>query len=193
MMAMLVLGLVLLLGVHSTRLIAPGLRDAGVARLGLLPWKILYAVLSLIGLVLIVQGYGEARMMPTLLWAPPVWTRHLAALLTLPAFVLMACAYIPGTRIRAKLGHPMVAGVKIWAFAHLIANGTLADLLLFGSFLVWSVVMFATLRRRDRAAGLQRPAGSASRDAIAIVAGVVGWAVFAGWLHLALIGVKPFG
>jgi uncharacterized membrane protein len=87
----------------------------------------------------------------------------------------------------------MVAGVKIWAFAHLIANGTLADLLLFGSFLVWSVVMFATLRRRDRAAGLQRPAGSASRDAIAIVAGVVGWAVFAGWLHLALIGVKPFG
>ncbi|MBL8475933.1 MAG: NnrU family protein [Methyloversatilis sp.] len=192
-MAMLVLGLVLLLGVHSTRLIAPGLRDAGVARLGLLPWKILYAVLSLIGLVLIVQGYGEARMAPTLLWAPPVWTRHLAALLTLPAFVLMACAYVPGTRIRAKLGHPMVAGVKIWAFAHLVANGTLADLLLFGSFLVWSVVMFATLRRRDRAAGLRRPAGSASRDAIAIVAGIVGWAVFAGWLHLALIGVKPFG
>lgn len=192
-MAMLVLGLVLLLGVHSTRLIAPGLRDAGVARLGLLPWKILYAVLSLIGLVLIVQGYGEARMAPTLLWAPPVWTRHLAALLTLPAFVLMACAYVPGTRIRAKLGHPMVAGVKIWAFAHLIANGTLADLLLFGSFLVWSVVMFATLRRRDRAAGLRRPAGSASRDAVAIVAGIVGWAVFAGWLHLALIGVKPFG
>lgn len=192
-MAMLVLGLVLLLGVHSTRLIAPGLRDAGVARLGLLPWKILYAVLSLIGLVLIVQGYGEARMAPTLLWAPPVWTRHLAALLTLPAFVLMACAYVPGTRIRAKLGHPMVAGVKIWAFAHLVANGTLADLLLFGSFLVWSVVMFATLRRRDRAAGLRHPAGSASRDAIAIVAGIVGWAVFAGWLHLALIGVKPFG
>jgi len=192
-MAMLVFGLVLLLGVHSTRLIAPGLRDAGVARLGLLPWKVLYAVLSLIGLVLIVQGYGEARMAPTLLWAPPVWTRHLAALLTLPAFVLMACAYVPGTRIRAKLGHPMVAGVKIWAFAHLIANGTLADLLLFGSFLVWSVVMFATLRRRDRAAGLRRPAGSASRDAIAIVAGIVGWAVFAGWLHLALIGVKPFG
>lgn len=192
-MAMLVLGLVLLLGVHSTRLIAPGLRDAGVARLGLLPWKILYAVLSLIGLVLIVQGYGEARMAPTLLWVPPVWTRHLAALLTLPAFVLMACAYVPGTRIRAKLGHPMVAGVKIWAFAHLVANGTLADLLLFGSFLVWSVVMFATLRRRDRAAGLQRPAGSASRDAMAIVAGIVGWAVFASWLHLALIGVKPFG
>lgn len=192
-MAMLVLGLVLLLGVHSTRLIAPGLRDAGVARLGLLPWKIVYAVLSLIGLVLIVQGYGEARMAPTVLWAPPVWTRHLAALLTLPAFVLMACAYVPGTRIRAKLGHPMVAGVKIWAFAHLIANGTLADLLLFGSFLVWSVVMFATLRRRDRTAGLRRPAGSASRDAIAIVAGIVGWAVFAGWLHLALIGVKPFG
>lgn len=192
-MAMLALGLVLLLGVHSTRLIAPGLRDAGVARLGLLPWKILYAVLSLIGLVLIVQGYGEARMAPTLLWAPPVWTRHLAALLTLPAFVLMACAYVPGTRIRAKLGHPMVAGVKIWAFAHLVANGTLADLLLFGSFLVWSVVMFATLRRRDRATGLPRPAGSASRDAIAIVAGIGGWAVFAGWLHLALIGVKPFG
>ena len=192
-MGLLVFGLALLLGVHSTRLIAPGLRDAGVARFGLAAWKIGYTVLSLIGLVLIVYGYGEARMDPVSLWLPPVWTRHLAALLMLPAFVLVSCTVVPGTRIRAKLGHPLVAGVKIWALAHLIANGTLADLLLFGSFLVWAVVMFATLRRRDRAAGLQRPAGTLSRDAMAVVVGVVVCAVFAGWLHLALIGVKPFG
>ena len=192
-MGILVLGLVLLLGVHSTRLVAPACRDQCVARWGLTPWKIAYAVLSLIGFVLIAQGYGAARMEPVLLWSPPVWTRHLAALLTLPAFVLIVSAYLPGTRIRAKLGHPMVAGVKIWAFAHLICNGTLADLLLFGSFLVWSVVMFATLRRRDRATGVQRPAGSATRDAIAVVIGVLAWAAFAGWLHLMLIGVRPFG
>jgi uncharacterized membrane protein len=192
-MGILVLGLVLLLGVHSIRVIAPGMRNAGIARLGLLPWKIVYALLSLVGLWFIIEGYGAARLEPTVLWLPPAWTRHLAALLTLPAFVLMVCAYVPGTRIRAKLGHPMVAGVKIWAFAHLIANGTLADLLLFGSFLVWSVVLFATLRRRDRAAALRQSAGSASRDAIAVVVGVAAWAVFAGWLHLVLIGVRPFG
>jgi uncharacterized membrane protein len=192
-MESLVFGLILLIGVHSIRWIAPGLRDAGVARLGPATWKIGYAVLSLIGLALIAHGYAAARMEPTLLWLPPAWTRHLAALLTLPAFVLAACAYVPGTRIRAKLGHPMVAGVKIWAFAHLIANGTLADLLLFGSFLVWAVAMFSTLRRRDRAEGTARAAGRASRDMVAMVVGTAAWAAFAGWLHLALIGVKPFG
>lgn len=192
-MGVLVLGLVLLIGVHSTRLLAPAWREKCVARLGLAPWKIAYAVLSLVGFVLIVQGYGAARLEPVLLWSPPVWTRHVAALLTLPAFVLIVSAYLPGTRIRAKLGHPMVAGVKIWAFAHLICNGTLADLLLFGSFLVWSVLMFAALRRHDRAARVQRPPGSAARDAIAVVVGVFAWAAFAGGLHLMLIGVRPFG
>lgn len=192
-MNVLVAGLLLLLGVHSIRLVAPAWREARIARWGLTRWKLLYALLSLAGLTLVVAGYGMARAEPVPLWLPPVWTRHLAALLTLPAFVLMACAYVPQTRIGARLGHPMVAGVKIWAFAHLIANGTLADLLLFGSFLVWAVVMFSILRRRDRAAGVRRPPGIASRDFIALAAGLAIWAAFALWLHGVLIGVRPFG
>lgn len=192
-MSLLVLGLVIFLGVHSVRIVADGYRSAFIARRGPGAWKGLYAIASLVGFVLIVWGYGQARQQPVVLWAAPTWARHAAALLTLLSFVLLAAKDVPGNGIKARLHHPMVLGVKVWAFAHLLANNTLADLLLFGSFLVWSVVMFATLRRRDRAAGLRRPAGSASRDAIAIVAGIVGWAVFAGWLHLALIGVKPFG
>jgi uncharacterized membrane protein len=127
------------------------------------------------------------------LWSPPVWTRHVAALLTLPAFVLLAAAYVPGTRIKAAVGHPMVLGTKVWAFAHLISNGRLADVLLFGGFLAWSIVLYAASRRRDRRTSVRRVAGSASRDAIAVVAGLVAWAAFAFWLHGMLIGVRPFG
>jgi uncharacterized membrane protein len=108
------------------------------------------------------------------------------------SFVLLAAAYVPGTRIRQVLGHPMVLGVKTWAFAHLIANGRLGDLVLFGAFLVWAIVLYAASRRRDRKAGTVRPRGSASRDALAVVIGIVAWAAFAFWLHAALIGVRPF-
>ena len=108
------------------------------------------------------------------------------------AFILFAASFVPGTKIRAAVGHPMVAGVKVWAFAHLLANGTLADVVLFGSFLVWAIVDYISLRRRDRAAGRGIPPGSA-RDAIAVVAGVVLYVVFALWLHGWLFGVRPFG
>jgi uncharacterized membrane protein len=119
--------------------------------------------------------------------------RHLGALLTVPAFVLLAAAYVPGNRIKAAVGHPMVAGVKTWAFAHLLANGTLAAVVLFGAFLVWAVVDFASARRRDRAAGTRYPAGAVSRDAIVLVVGLAAWALFAFLLHGWLIGVSPFG
>lgn len=192
-MLALVMGLLLFLGVHSTRLFAADWRARQVARIGPGPFKGGYALVSLVGLVLIVWGYGQARLDPTWLWIPPVWTRHLAALLTIPAFILLAATYVPGTRIKARVGHPMLLGVKFWAIAHLFANGTLADLLLFGSFLAWAVALFVVLRRRDRLAGMSYPAGRAVRDAFAVGVGLAAWVLFALWLHGVLIGVKPFG
>ena len=192
-MTLLMIGLALFLGVHSTRIVADGWRTATIARVGEKPWKGIYSLLSIAGFVLLVIGYGAARQAPVVLFAPPVWTRHLAALLTIPAFVLLAAAYVPGNAIKRAVGHPMMAGVKVWALAHLLANGTLADFLLFGTFLSWAVLGFIAARRRDRAAGTTYPAGPGSRTAIAVVAGLVAWAVFAFALHRPLIGVAPFG
>jgi len=127
------------------------------------------------------------------LYTPPVWARHVAALLMLPAFILIVAGNMRGTRMKAALGHPMLLGTKVWAFGHLLANGTLADVVLFGSFLVWAVADYASARRRDRAAGVVYPAGAWSRDALAVVVGVVAWFVFGFWLHGWLIGVRPFG
>lgn len=192
-MTLLLLGLVLFLGVHSTRIVADDWRSATIARVGEKPWKGVYTLLSIAGFVLLVIGYGAARQSPVVLYTPPVWTRHLAALLTIPAFVLLVAAYVPGNAIKRAVGHPMVAGVKIWAFAHLLANGTLADVLLFGSFLVWAVLSFIAARRRDRAAGTVYPVGAGSRTLITIAVGTLAWAVFAFALHRPLIGVAPFG
>ncbi|UAW98200.1 NnrU family protein [Halopseudomonas nanhaiensis] len=191
-MLALIAGLVVFLGVHSVGLFAAGWRAQMIARLGPLAWKGLYALVAVVGLVLIVHGYGQARLSPTWLWVPPVWTRHLAALLTLPAFILLVATYLPGSHIKARVGHPMLLGVKFWAIAHLIANGTVADLLLFGSFLIWAVALFVVLRRRDRIAGVVR-SGRASRDVAVVVVGLVAWVAFALWLHKLLIGVAPFG
>jgi uncharacterized membrane protein len=192
-MSLLILGLVLFLGVHSVRIVADGWRSAFIARRGLGAWKGLYSVASVVGFVLIVWGYGQARQQPVMLWASPTWARHAASLLTLVAFVLLAAKDVPGNGIKARVHHPMVLGVKVWAFAHLLANNTLADLLLFGSFLVWSIASFAAARRRDRAAGTVYPPGRPSRTLLAVGAGVVIWLLFAFWLHGWLIGVRPFG
>ena len=193
MSAYLILGLVLFLGIHSVRIVAGDWRDAQVARLGLLQWKGVYALVSALGLGLIIWGYGLARAEPVVLWLPPVWTRHVAALLTVPAFILLVAAYLPGSQIKARIGHPMVAGVKIWALAHLLANGSLADAILFGAFLVWAVASFASSRRRDRIAGRSYAAQGWSRDAAVAGIGLAAWAGFAFWGHTWLIGVKPFG
>lgn len=192
-MTWLILGLVIFLGTHSVRIFADGWRSARIAAMGLNAWKGAYTIASLIGFALIVWGYGAARADPVVLYSPPLWTRHLAALLTVPAFILLAAAYVPGTRIKRAVGHPMVAGVKTWAFAHLIANGTLADVVLFGAFLAWSIVDYVSARRRDRAAGVVYVVGPITRDVTAVVVGLVAWAVFALWLHGPLIGVRPFG
>jgi uncharacterized membrane protein len=192
-MTLLLLGLVLFLGTHSVRIVADDWRSRRIAALGLNGWKGLYSVLSIAGFVLIVYGYGAARLEPVVLYSPPVWTRHLASLLTIPAFILLVAAYVPGTRIKRAVGHPMVLGVKTWALAHLLANGMLADVLLFGAFLAWAVLDYIAARKRDRAAGTVYVVGPVTRDIIAVVVGLVAWAAFAMWLHRVLIGVGPFG
>jgi len=192
-MAALVLGLVLFLGVHSIRITADDWRTRQIDKLGEMKWKGAYAAASIIGLVLIVWGYGLARLDPVYLWFPPMWTKHLAALLTIPAFILLVATYVPASVIKARIGHPMVAGVKIWAFSHLIANGTLADILLFGSFLIWAIVSFASARKRDRRLGRTPVVGKIRNDAIAVVIGLIAWFVFAMYAHAALFGIAPFG
>ena len=189
----LIAGLLLFLGVHSTRVFADGWRNQTRARIGEMPFKGMYSLLSLAGFMLLIWGYGVARQQPVVLWSPPVAMRHIAALLTLIAFVLLAATYVPGNQIKARLHHPMVLGVKVWAFAHLLSNGTLSAVVLFGSFLVWAIVLFAASRRRDRREQTVYASGTAGATAITVIVGVVAWAVFALWLHKAWIGVAPFG
>jgi uncharacterized membrane protein len=191
-MTVMILGLILFLGVHSLRIVADDWRAARIAHLGEPAWKGLFSLVSIIGLGLIAWGYGQARASPVVLWYPPVWLRHPASLLTLLAFILIAAAYVPRSRIRSLVGHPMVLGVKLWASAHLLSNGTLDDLVLFGSFLVWAVLDFRTARRRDRASSHARPAGALMNDLVSVVVGIVAWLVFAFYLHGPLIGVRPF-
>jgi uncharacterized membrane protein len=191
-MAVLILGLVLFLGLHSIRIFADDWRGAQIASRGEGAYKGVYSLLSIAGLVLIVWGYGQTRIAPLDLWSPPVWTRHAASLLTLLSFVLIVAAYVPRNRIRAAVGHPMVAGVKLWAFAHLIANGRAGDVVLFGAFLAWAIADFVSARRRDRVAGRRPAPGTLTGDAITVAIGVVAWVVFAMYLHAVLIGVRPF-
>jgi uncharacterized membrane protein len=192
-MTLLIIGLVLFLGIHSVRIFAEDWRMAQIARRGPNGWKGLYTVVSIAGFVLLIWGFGIARQNPHVLWAVPRGMSHLAALLTWVSFVLLVAAYVPRNGIKARLHHPMVLGVKVWALAHLLANNTLAELLLFGSFLVWAVLSFRAARGRDRAAGTVYAAGAFSKTVIAVVVGTVAWAVFALWLHGPLIGVRPFG
>jgi uncharacterized membrane protein len=190
-MTLLLLGLILFLGVHSVRAFADGWRSQMIERLGPMPWKGIYSIASIVGFVLVIWGFSLARTQPVQLWSPPVGMRHLASLLTLLSFILLAAAYVPGNHIKARVGHPMVLGVKTWALAHLLANGNLAHVLLFGGFLAWSVVLFVVSRRRDRSAGTVYPPGRSASTGITVVAGALAWAAFAFWLHGLLIGIRP--
>ncbi len=192
-MVYLIIGLVLFLGVHSVRIVADGWRTQTLARLGEGAYKGLYSVVSLLGFGLIIYGFGLARETPVMLWTAPVGMRHAASLLTLLAFILLAAAYVPHNSIKARLHHPMVLGVKAWALAHLLANGSVAHVLLFGSFLAWGVLNFIAARRRDRAAGTQYRAGTVPMTLVTVVVGVAVWAAFAFKLHGLLIGIRPFG
>lgn len=186
-MSLLLIGLVLFLGVHSVSIVAPGWRDAQVRQRGEGPWKGIYSVISLVGLVLLVIGYGQARQSPVVLWVPPTGMRHLAWLLMAPVFVLLLASNLPG-RIKTWTRHPMLLAVKLWATAHLLANGTLADVLLFGGFLAWAVLDRISLKRRTPRPTPGLPP-SRWNDAIALVGGLALYAWFIGGLHTWLIGV----
>jgi uncharacterized membrane protein len=192
-MTLLIAGLVIFLGLHSVRIFAEDWRARSRASLGENTWKGLYSMLSIAGFALLIWGYGVARQQPVVLWSAAAWTRHLAALLTLPAFVLLAAAYVPGNSIKARLHHPMVLGIKVWALAHLVANNTLADVLLFGGFLVWAAFSFRAARQRDRVAGAIYAPGSEGPTMVTVLVGTAAWAAFAFWAHGAWIGVRPFG
>ena len=192
-MGYLIAGLVVFLGVHSVRVMAEDWRARTIARIGLQPWKGIYSMLSLAGLGLIVYGFDVARDAPTMLWNPPDGMRHATALLTLVAFILITAAYIPGNSLKARWHHPMLLGVKCWAVGHLLANGSVAHVLLFGTFLLWAVVDFVVARRRDRAAGTVYPPGTPGMTLVTVVIGAVAWVGVTFWLHGLLIGISPLG
>ncbi len=192
-MGLLVLGLVLFLGVHSTRVFADGWRTATIGKIGEKPFKGLFSLVSLATFALLVWGFMRARQNPVLLWTPPVAMRHVAALLMVPAWILFVAAYVPRNWFKSRLHHPQFLAVKVWAVAHLLANGMLIDVLLFGGFLVWAVLGYTAARRRDRSANTVYPPATTQGTVIAVIAGLVAYAVFAFWLHGWLIGVKPFG
>ena len=190
-MTILILGLIVFIGTHAFT-IAREPRARAIARFGEGPYKGVYSLVSLIGLVLIVWGYGDYRAGGyTQVWNPPVWTRHLAVLLVWPAFVAFAAAYLPG-RIRRALKHPMLAGLKIWALAHLLANGDLGSMLLFGALLAWAVVARISTKRRDEVLDHAGPAAAPAgwrNDILALAVGTALYLVFLLWLHPILIGV----
>jgi uncharacterized membrane protein len=193
-MLVLTLGLVAFLGIHSVSIVAPGWRTATLARLGDKPWKGLYSIASGVGLALIIVGYGIARHDPVVLYTPPAGLRHLALVVMLPVFPLLFAAYLPG-RVRTAAKHPMLLAVKLWAVAHLLANGTLADVLLFGGFLAWAVADRISVKRRAAVDAHQVPAAPPrpANDAIAIVGGLVVYAAFIVGVHRWLTGVSPLG
>lgn len=194
-MTILILGLIIFLGGHSLTMF----RETRAGLIGRLggegPYKGLYSLVALIGLALIIYGFGAYRAEGYIqIWNPPVWTRHIALLLMLPAMILLVSAYSPG-RIKTAVRHPMLAAVKLWALAHLLANGDLGSLLLFGLFLAYAVVDRIAVKRRGEVSEAHGVAGAQSwtGDIVAVVGGVFAYAVFAMWLHPLLIGVSVIG
>ena len=212
-MTELILGLILFLGAHSVRILADDWRTQKIQALGEKAFKGVHALISLLGLYLLVVGYGEARLQTVVLWNPPTATRHIGLLLMLLASILMVAAYIPRNHLKIRMGHPMVLSVKVWALSHLLANGNLADVLLFGAFLIWAVLNFKSARARDRAQ-VQGPDSNAEvsdgvslaslpEDApikpslaatlITLAGGIALWAVITFVLHAKVVGVAPMG
>ncbi len=189
-MLLLVLGLIIFFAVHLVPT-SPGLRQGLVARFGETAFKAAFGIASLVGLVLIVMGYHKLQLMPgknVVLWDPPTWTRHLAMLLMIPAIILLVASQIP-SRIRTAAKHPMLAAIKIWALAHLLANGDLASLLLFGGFLAFAVYDRISVKRRAYAGRLGTETGAPVNDVIVVVLGLALYAIILVWGHGALIGV----
>jgi len=196
----LILGLILFLGAHSVRVVADNWRAEKIAAWGDKAFKGVYTLVSILGFYLLVVGYGEARLQPLALWNPPIFTRHISMLLMLLSSILLIATYIPRNHFKMRLRHPMVLSVKVWALSHLLANGNLADLVLFGSFLIWAVLNFRSARARDRAQvensvaiedSLPKP--NLYATLIALFGGMALWAVITFVLHAKVVGVAPMG
>jgi len=187
-MTMLIAGMVLFFGSHLVRVLAPDFREAMLARLGPLGWKGLYSIVAIAGFVLMVMGYGAVRWSSPMLWGPaPGWLRMFVGLAMLPALVIFLSAYLPG-RIRATFRHPMIIATVIWAALHLLVNGRIADLLLFGGFFAWGHIVMIASFRRPRMAPARAP--SLLWDGVAVAAGVGAWWWLAfGAGHALLFGV----
>lgn len=192
-MPVLMAGLVLFLGVHSTRILAEDGRARLIGRFGDTGYKIAYSLLSLLGLILIGQGYESAWGDAGVLWSPPAGLRHLALLLVPAGFVLVVASYVPTGRIKAAVGHPMALGIALWALGHLLANGATASVVLFGAFFVWASIDFLSSRARDRREGVVRRSLGAIGDVLAVGIGLLSSVAFILWLHLWLVGVSPIG
>jgi uncharacterized membrane protein len=184
-------GLAMFLGLHSLTLYAPGLRPALVARLGEGPWRGLYSLVALAGIVCMALGFLDARFASPLLYLPPRSLKLLSVLLMLPVFTMAAAAYLPG-RIRDRLKYPLLVAVKTWALAHLLANGRLVDVLLFGGFLAWAVLLRIRYKRHPARAVVIAPPRPYN-DLLAVGIGLLAYAVFLMGLHQRLFGVAPFG
>lgn len=191
-MAILVLGIIIFLGMHLVRVVAPGFRAGIIESRGKGTWMGLYTIVSLVGLCLIIYGFGQARGETGILYDPPIFLRHIALLLMLVAFIVLAAGFLPAGRIAVALKHPQVLSIKIWALAHLLANGETSSVLLFGSFLVWAVILRISLKRRERAGEKVLPVFKSTRnDVLAVLIGLVAFVLFVWKLHELLIGVQP--
>ncbi|RVE99196.1 NnrU family protein [Sinorhizobium meliloti] len=191
-MAILVLGIIIFLSMHLVRVVAPGFRAGIIDSRGKGTWMGLYTIVSLVGLCLIIYGFGQARGETGMLYDPPIFLRHIALLLMLVAFIVLAAGFLPAGRIAVALKHPQVLSIKIWALAHLLANGETSSVLLFGSFLAWAVILRISLKRRERAGEKVLPVfKSARNDVLAVAIGLVAFVLFVWKLHELLIGVQP--
>ena len=191
-MTLLLIGLALFLGAHSAQIFAGGPRAAIIARLGANGWKGLYSIVSLVGFGLVIYGYGQARGAAPL-WTAPPHLRDLTALLVLAAFILLVAAYWPGNAIKAAVRDPMVLGVGCWALGHLLVKSSPPALALFGAFLLWAMLDFLSLRRREAGAAPAPARSSVAATIGTVVAGLAAFVVFLVWGHPLLIGVSPFG
>lgn len=191
-MPLLIISLIAFLGVHLIRVLAPGWRANVIAARGENTWKGVYSLASFLALVLVAYAFGQAREDTGILYTPPIWTAHLAALVMLAAMICLVASLLPPGHIATKTKHPMVLSVKIWALAHLLANGETASVILFAGFLAWGVVLRIALKRREaRGELVRKPFVSARYDAIAVGVGTLAWLAFIWRLHVWLIGVSP--
>jgi len=213
-MTLLICGLFLFIATHSVRIFAEPLRTTLVARMGEWPYKGVLAVLSLLGFWLLLTGYAQARLETWVVWTPPAFLRHIMWLLMLFALVLLVAAYVPRNHLKKRLKHPMVLSVKVWALAHLLVNGQIHQMVLFGAFLVWAVLSFRAARKRDSLAIALQSDGASSGEVtdatqvndapeapsaqwlstlLCLVIGGAAWAALLWRFHAEWFGVSPLG